>query len=74
VALDPDFDAQDVFEFTMLISRQDWAICEAVQKGVGSRSFRQGVLVPLEEYVAEFDRWLLEQLGPAAHAMPRTGD
>ena len=59
----PDFDASDVFEFTMLISRQDWAICEAVQKGVGSRSFRQGVLVPLEEYVADFDRWVLEQLG-----------
>ena len=60
----PDFDAGDVHEFTMLISRQDWTICEEVQKGVGSRSLRQGVLAPLEEYVAEFDRWVLRQLDP----------
>jgi len=59
----PDFDARDVYDFTMLISDQDWKICEEVQRGVGSRSLRHGVLGPLEEYVVEFDRWVLEQLG-----------
>jgi Rieske 2Fe-2S family protein len=59
----PDFDPSDALSFTMLISEQDWKVCEAVQRGVGSRSFRQGVYVPLEDAVAEFNRWVAARLG-----------
>jgi Rieske 2Fe-2S family protein len=58
----PDFDPSDALEFTMLVSEQDWKVCEAVQQGVGSRVFRQGLCTPLEGAVAGFDRWILERL------------
>jgi Rieske 2Fe-2S family protein len=62
----PDFDPSDALAFTMLVSGQDWKVCEAVQRGAGSRVFREGLLTPLERAVAEFDRWILERLeGPA---------
>ena len=58
----PDFDARDVLEFTDLIAEQDWKVCEAAQRGIGSRIHRQGVFTPLEEAAARFDRWVLERL------------
>jgi len=59
----PDFDPADALSFTMLISEQDWKVCAAVQQGVGSRAFRQGVYVPLEDAAAEFNRWVIDRLG-----------
>ena len=58
----PDFDPSDALSFTMLISEQDWKVCEAVQQGVGSRAFQQGVYGPLEDAAAAFNRWVLERL------------
>ncbi|MGH9749488.1 MAG: aromatic ring-hydroxylating oxygenase subunit alpha [Candidatus Polarisedimenticolia bacterium] len=58
----PDFDPSEVMDFTMLISEQDWRVCESVQKGIGSRSFTRGVYMPQEEPLVEFNRWVLERL------------
>jgi phenylpropionate dioxygenase-like ring-hydroxylating dioxygenase large terminal subunit len=57
-----DFDPTDAIEFTQLIADQDWRVCEGVQKGVGSRAHRHGVLIPEESALVEFDRWVLERL------------
>lgn len=57
-----DFDAGDVLEFTNLIADQDWRVCEAVQRGIGSRAHRQGVFTALEEAASRFDRWVQERL------------
>ncbi len=57
-----DFDPKDAVDFTMLISKQDWAVCEAAQQGIGSRAHRHGVFVPLEGDLVEVDRWILRRL------------
>jgi len=58
----PDFDPSDALTFTNLIAAQDWKVCEAVQKGVASRAYRNGVFTPLEDGPADFDRWVLKRL------------
>ena len=58
----PDFDPADAIEFINLIGHQDWAVCELVQKGVGSRSHSHGVFTPQETHSGAFKRWYLERL------------
>ncbi len=36
---DPDFDPSDAVDLWDLVNRQDWAICESVQRGMSSRAF-----------------------------------
>ncbi|HZJ07100.1 MAG TPA: aromatic ring-hydroxylating dioxygenase subunit alpha [Nocardioidaceae bacterium] len=59
----PDFDADDAGELWDLVNRQDWAICESVQRGMSSRGYRQGWFAPMEEPSADIRRWLLPRLG-----------
>ena len=40
----PDFDPADAVDFWDLVNRQDWAICESVQRGMSSRVFRARLL------------------------------
>ena len=47
---DPSF-ASDFWDIT---NKQDWAAYEAVQRGVGSRGYRQGPLNPAEDAVHQF--------------------
>jgi phenylpropionate dioxygenase-like ring-hydroxylating dioxygenase large terminal subunit len=56
-----DFDPTDAVEFIDMVSRQDWDVCEAVQRGVGSRAHRHGVYTPQETHAAGFKRWFLER-------------
>jgi Rieske 2Fe-2S family protein len=44
----PDFNPQDAVEFWDLTNRQDWLICESVQRGMGSRRFQRGLYAPME--------------------------
>ena len=44
-----DFDPSDATEFWDLVNRQDWAICESVQRGMQSRKFDRGYCAPLED-------------------------
>jgi Rieske 2Fe-2S family protein len=50
------FDPSYATEFWDRTNRQDWAACESVQRGVGSRGFRPGPLADHEDAVHEFMR------------------
>jgi len=51
------FDPGDVVEFWDVINRQDWAVCESVQRGISSRGFRQGLFAPMEDASADIRRY-----------------
>jgi glycine betaine catabolism A len=62
-AAKPDFDPSDAHEFWDMVNRQDWAICESVQRGMSSRAYRQGWYAPMEDASLDIRRWLLPRLG-----------
>jgi Rieske 2Fe-2S family protein len=51
-----DFDPSYAIDFWDITNRQDWAACEAVQRGVGSRGYRPGPFSTDEDAVAGFTR------------------
>ena len=57
-----DFDSSDAVEFWDLTNRQDWVLCENVQKGVQSRGYRPGRYQAVEPCVHDFDSWYLTRL------------
>ncbi len=60
------FDPDDAADFWDLVNRQDWAICESVQRGMSSRAYRQGWYAPMEDLSLDMRRWLLPRLGADA--------
>jgi glycine betaine catabolism A len=60
----PTFDPGDAADFWDTVNKQDWAICESVQRGMSSRGFTQGWFAPMEDYSLDIRRWLLPRLGP----------
>ena len=60
------FDPSDAADFWDLVNKQDWAICESVQRGMSSRGFTQGWFAPMEDASLDIRRWLLPRLGEAA--------
>lgn len=58
----PTFDPSDAGDLWHLVNGQDWAICEAVQRGMSSRSYRQGWFAPMEDDSLDIRRWLLPLL------------
>jgi Rieske 2Fe-2S family protein len=60
-----DFDPADAVEFWDLVNRQDWAICESVQRGMTSRVFRSGYYAPMESWSLDIRRYIGERLGDA---------
>lgn len=58
----PDFDPSDVVQFWDTTNRQDWALCERAQAGVGSRGYRPGPYQSSEDCVHIFDRWYADRL------------
>jgi Rieske 2Fe-2S family protein len=63
-----DFDPSDAGDLWDLVNRQDWAVCESVQRGMGSRAYRQGWFAPMEDLAADIRRWLLPRLEPGMDA------
>jgi Rieske 2Fe-2S family protein len=59
-----DFAPADAVEFWDLVNRQDWAICESVQRGMSSRVFRRGFYAPMESWSLDIRRYVRERLGP----------
>jgi len=59
----PGFDPTDAVEFWDLVNRQDWTICESVQRGMGSRMFRSGYYAPMESWSLDIRRYVGERLG-----------
>lgn len=59
----PGFDPGDVVDFWDLVNRQDWGICESVQRGMRSRGFRGGFYAPMEDPSLDIRRYLARHLG-----------
>jgi Rieske 2Fe-2S family protein len=59
-----DFDPSDAIEFWDLVNRQDWLVCEEVQKGLRSRAHRVGYYAPMENPSLDVRRYVEERLGP----------
>ena len=55
------FDPSDMVEFLDLVSRQDWAVCERAQRGVGSKGFGRGVYPPQDSLLHTFARRYLAE-------------
>ncbi|HMP80263.1 MAG TPA: aromatic ring-hydroxylating dioxygenase subunit alpha, partial [Pirellulaceae bacterium] len=58
----PDFDPSSSIEFWDVTNRQDWHVCELVQRGAQSAAFAPGPMSNLESVVAAFDRYYLSAL------------
>jgi Rieske 2Fe-2S family protein len=52
-----DFDPSDAVSFWDLVNRQDWKICESVQRGMSSRAFTGGFFAPMEDQSLDIRRW-----------------
>jgi Rieske 2Fe-2S family protein len=57
------FDPSDAVDFWDTVNRQDWAVCESVQRGMSSRAYTQGWFAPMEDASLDIRRWLLPRLG-----------
>jgi glycine betaine catabolism A len=66
----PDFDPSDAVEFWDLVNRQDWAICESVQRGMRSRVFQSGYYAPMESASLDIRQYIREKL----ELEPREGE
>lgn len=58
-----EFEPEDAVEFWDLVNRQDWAICESVQRGMQSRVFEHGALSPMEDWSLDVRRYVTERTG-----------
>ncbi len=58
----PGFDPADARDLWDLVNRQDWAVCESVQRGMSSRSYRHGWFAPMEDESLDIRRWLLPRV------------
>ena len=52
----PGFDPADAVSFWDTVNRQDWHVCELVQRGIGSRGYRPGRYTEIEHTVHAFDQ------------------
>jgi phenylpropionate dioxygenase-like ring-hydroxylating dioxygenase large terminal subunit len=60
----PDFDPSDTVDFWDLVNRQDWAICESVQKGISSRIHVHGFFAPMEDWNLDIRRYVTDRIAP----------
>jgi Rieske 2Fe-2S family protein len=68
-AVDSDgFDPSDAADLWDMVNRQDWAVCESVQRGMSSRSWTHGWFAPMEDDSLDIRRWLLPKLEQAGLA------
>jgi Rieske 2Fe-2S family protein len=59
------FDPSDAGDLWDLVNRQDWAICESVQRGTSSRAWQGGWFAPMEDESADISRWYRRAMGEA---------
>jgi len=59
----PAFDPSDAVEFWDIVNRQDWTICEGVQRGMRSRVFETGFYAPMESWSLDIRRYIRSRLG-----------
>lgn len=53
----PSFDPSDAGDLWDAVNREDWSICESVQRGMTSRSWTGGWFAPMEDDTADISRW-----------------
>ncbi len=58
-----DFDRRNITDFATLVMEQDADASEINQRGIRSRKYRQGVLMPEEYHVKNFQDWVRRQVG-----------
>ena len=63
------FEPSDAVDFWDLVNRQDWAISEALQRGMSSRRFRFGWYAPMETPSLDIRRYVARRLGEDAVAL-----
>ncbi|MFV3128331.1 aromatic ring-hydroxylating oxygenase subunit alpha [Niveispirillum sp. KHB5.9] len=59
----PDFTPEDTVDFWDMVNRQDWAICESVQRGTGSRVHAHGYYAPMEDWNLDIRRYVADRIG-----------
>ena len=59
------FDPSDAGDLWDIVNRQDWAICESVQRGMTSRAWTGGWFAPMEDESADISRWYADVDGRA---------
>ncbi|MBI1733174.1 MAG: aromatic ring-hydroxylating dioxygenase subunit alpha [Gammaproteobacteria bacterium] len=57
-----DFDPSDTVRFWDITNRQDWDICERVQRGMHSLMFEHGYYAPMEDLSLDIRRYVSERL------------
>ncbi|MDQ6767572.1 MAG: aromatic ring-hydroxylating dioxygenase subunit alpha [Candidatus Eremiobacteraeota bacterium] len=58
-----DFDPSDAVDFWDLVNRQDWRICEGVQRGMQSMVFKSGYYAPMESMSLDIRNYIRDRLG-----------
>ena len=58
----PDFDPLDAVDFWDLVNKQDWDICESVQRGMTSRVFEAGYYGPMEDLSLDIRNYVRDRL------------
>ena len=59
----PNFDPSDAVELWDITNRQDWSICETVQRGMHSRVHTHGYYAPMEDFSLDIRGYVKERLG-----------
>ena len=57
------FHPEGVVELWDIVSKQDWAVCERAQTGVGSRAFTTGVFPRQDRYLFAFNEQYRTHMG-----------
>lgn len=57
------FDPEDAVSFWDLVNRQDWAICESVQRGMQSSKFEHGYYAPMEDFSLDIRNYVRRLMG-----------
>jgi len=58
-----DFDPSDTVEFWDLVNRQDWSVCDRVQRGMGARVHHAGFYAPMEDWNLDIRRYVTTRIG-----------
>jgi glycine betaine catabolism A len=66
-----DFDPADAVDFWDLVNRQDWAVCERVQRGISSRIHEHGWYLGIEDYSLDIRRYIAARMGGEVEGLTR---
>lgn len=58
-----DFDPSDAADFWHIVNKQDWTICERVQRGMHARPFVHGYYAPMEDLSLDIREYVAARLG-----------